>query len=968
MRNGKSENKAADAIQIQGARHHNLKSLNVRIPHNQLTVITGLSGSGKSSLAFDTLYAEGQRRYVESLSAYARQFLGQMQKPDVDTITGLPPAISIEQRVSGGNPRSTVGTTTEIYDYFRLLFARIGRQRCYSCGKYISIQSAEEIVNQILKLPQGTRVHILAPKIKGAKGEFKVLIQDIKKDGFLRVRLDGLICEVDQKIKIDKNKKHNLEIVIDRLILTEGLRSRCQESVEMALRQGDGIMLLEVLGEESREILFSEKNACTSCSISFSELQPRLFSFNSPYGACEACHGLGIIQKVDPRLIVPDDSISIEDGAIAGWRWGGRRQLIYQKRILKALAKGLNFSLDIPFKEIDASARKIILYGDPDSKVELQVWRAGSYHKMCGFEGIIPNLERRYVETDSEYAKTKIYSFMVDAPCTACQGKRLRPESLWVYIKDCNITNLCEISIDKLQKWFADLSLTDTEKIISQLILKEIQKRLNFLVDVGLGYLTLDRKSNTLSGGEVQRIRLATQIGSGLVGVLYILDEPSIGLHQRDNERLLQSLFQLRDMGNTLVVVEHDEAAIRNADLIIDLGPGAGIHGGEIVAQGTIDDILKAKRSLTGMYLRRELEIKVPKSRVPKDPERYIQILGASENNLKMLNVEIPLGLMVCITGVSGSGKSTLIDNILRPELERRINHSKATLGKFKKIFITDKIDKVIVIDQSPIGRTPRSNTATYTSLFSYIRDLFTLLPESKVRGYKPGRFSFNVKGGRCEACEGDGVKKIEMHFLPDIYVECEVCKGRRYNRETLEVKYKGKSIADILESSIEEAYILFKNIPRVKNILETLISVGLSYIKLGQSAMTLSGGEAQRIKLSSELSKRSTGQTLYMLDEPTTGLHFADIHKLLDVLMELRNRGNTVIVIEHNLDVIKTADYIIDLGPEGGDEGGYVVAQGTPEQIALAPQSYTGQFLKDVLRPHNIKVKEEASLENIIL
>lgn len=935
-------------IVIKGANHHNLQNINLDIPRNQLTVITGISGSGKSTLAFDTLYAEGQRRYVESLSAYARQFLGQMQKPEVDSIEGLPPAISIEQRMTSGNPRSTVGTTTEIYDHFRLLFANVGKPHCPKCNQPITMQTPQEIVDQIMNYPKGTKIHVLAPIVRGVKGEFKSILDNLKKSGFLRVRLDQTVLPIDSIGPISKNKKHQLEIVIDRLIITDDLHSRCQESVEMALKYGEGLMIVEILGTKNKDILFSEKNACTKCNISFPDLAPRMFSFNSPYGACELCHGLGKVPNIDPNLIVPNVGLSIDDGAIAGWKWGGKRQLIYQKRLLKSLAKTLKFDLKTPFDQLTEDIQNTILYGNQD--IEMEIYRNHSYRKMNGFEGVIPNLQRRYIETESEYAKLKIQSFMLDLPCSSCSGKRLKPESLHVFIAKKNIAELTSMSIVKLKKWFQELSLTKYESEIANPILKEIKKRLEFLSDVGLEYLSLDRKSNTLSGGESQRIRLATQIGSGLVGVLYILDEPSIGLHQRDNHRLLKIMHQLRDMGNTLVVVEHDEDTILKADFVVDLGPGAGVHGGNIVAQGTAKKIMKIKNSITGLYLSGQLKINIPETRIPVNPDQSIKIIGAAENNLKTLNVDIPLGLFVCVTGVSGSGKSSLVDGILRPELQKKLNKARVNSGKFQEIKILGALDKVIVIDQAPIGRTPRSNPATYTNLFSSIRDLFASMPEAKIRGYKPGRFSFNVKGGRCESCRGDGVNKIEMHFLPDIYVECELCKGQRYNRETLEVKFKGKNISEILDSTVEEALHLFKNIPKVRKILETLVQVGLAYIKLGQSAMTLSGGEAQRIKLATELSKRSTGNTIYILDEPTTGLHFSDIHKLLEVLIQLRNKGNTILIIEHNLDVIKTADYIIDMGPEGGDNGGEIIATGTPEQIAKIKKSYTGQYLSRIL------------------
>lgn len=925
----------ADFITIKGAREHNLKNIDLALPKNKLIVITGISGSGKSTLAFDTLYAEGQRRYVESLSSYARQFLEQMEKPDVEYIEGLSPAIAIEQRSAGANPRSTVGTTTEIYDYLRVLFARIGRPHCYKCGRPISAQSAQEIIEQIMKLPADTKFSILAPLVRGRKGEYKDVLLKVRKEGFARVRVDGRPYELSQQIQLDKDKKHNIEIIVDRLTMQPSIKPRLADSVETALVAGKGLVIID---DGKKAALFSEQFGCAVCGINYGELEPRIFSFNSPYGACPACNGLGRKLEVDPDLVIKDKAKSIRDGAIEPWWRFGRTVTFYYRGLLRELAQERNFSIDTPFKDLNKNIKDIILYGSDDI-----IWGKR-------FEGVIPNLERRFHETESDVVKEEINRYMSDLACPACLGARLRPESLAVTIEGKSIYDVTNMPVISAYEFFNSLKLTEREKTISHQALKEIRARLNFLKNVGLGYLTLERRSSTLSGGEAQRIRLATQIGSGLVGVLYILDEPSIGLHQRDNSKLLDTLKALRDLGNTLIVVEHDEATIRSADYIVDLGPGAGKLGGEVVACGSPSEIVNSVDSLTGKYLRGELVIPTPAERRVKG-RKFLKIEGAAEHNLKKIDVEIPLGLFTCVSGVSGSGKSTLVYEILYPALAKMLYDSKTKPGAHKSISGAANIDKAIVIDQSPIGRTPRSNPATYTGLFSYIRDLFAMLPDSRVRGFKPGRFSFNVKGGRCEACEGDGTKKIEMHFLPDVYVRCEVCKGARFNEQTLQVKYKGYSIADVLAMSVDSAKALFENIPRIREKLATLADVGLGYIELGQSATTLSGGEAQRVKLSTELSKRATGRTLYILDEPTTGLHFADIDKLLSVLHRLVGQGNTVLVIEHNLDVIKTADYIIDLGPEGGDEGGRIVATGTPEELAANKNSYTGQYLKKVLK-----------------
>jgi len=951
-----------DRIIIKGAQEHNLKNIDVEIPRNKLVVITGLSGSGKSSLAFDTLYAEGQRRYVESLSNYARQFLEQMSKPKVDYIEGLSPAISIEQRKASSNPRSTVATLTEIYDYFRLLFAHIGKPYCYKCGRRISSQTIEDITKQIMKFPSGTAIQILAPVVRGRKGEYRDLLQEIKKEGYLRVRIDGEIRSLEEDIFLDKNKKHRIEVVIDRLKVKEGIESRVADSLELASERGNGLILvtLKTNGKE-KEYPFSRHFACPYCEISYEEISPRMFSFNSPYGACPACNGLGTQQTVDPELVVPDPEKSLRQGAIAPWeegvgfyRWA-RTASRYYFRQLASLARHYKFSLDTPFKDLPSHIQRIILYGSDSEEIEFTEYRGNDYYTYWApFEGVIPNLERRYRESDSDYVKEEIQKYIRETPCPVCKGARLRPESLAVKIQGKNIYDVVRMSIKECQKFFSSLKLTSREKLIAGEILKEIQKRLGFMVNVGLGYLTLDRRIGTLSGGEAERIRLATQIGSGLVGVIYILDEPTIGLHPRDTGHLLDTLKELRDLGNTIVVVEHDRATIEAADHIIDLGPGAGEHGGEIVAQGTVADIKNCPRSLTGKYLKGELKIPLPSSRRTPTDNKFLRIIGAREHNLKNITVNIPLGMFVCITGVSGSGKSTLVEDILYKALAQYFYKSKDKAGKHDRIEGLEYIDKVVVIDQSPIGRTPRSNPATYTGLFTPIRQIFARVEEARMRGYSQGRFSFNVRKGRCQECKGEGMIKIEMQFLPDVYVPCDSCKGKRYNRETLQIKYKGKNIADVLEMTVEEALQFFGNIPQVKRKLKTLYDVGLGYIKLGQPATTLSGGEAQRVKLARELSKIGTGKTLYILDEPTTGLHFADIEKLLNVLNRLVDKGNTVLVIEHNPDVIKVADYVIDLGPEGGDEGGEIVACGSPEEIAKNEKSYTGQILREVLKQSN--------------
>lgn len=932
-------------IYIKGACEHNLKNIDVEIPRDKLVVITGLSGSGKSSLAFDTIYAEGQRRYVESLSAYARQFLGLMEKPEVEYIDGLSPAISIDQKTTSRNPRSTVGTVTEIYDYYRLLFARIGIPHCPECGKEISQQTVDQMVDSILTLTEGTRIQLLAPVVRGRKGEYTKLIQDARKNGYVRLRVDGEIMDIQDDIKLDKNKKHTIEIVVDRLIIRPDIHKRLTDSIETVLHLSGGILVVDVMGGE--ELMFSQNYACSDCGISIEELAPRMFSFNNPYGACPVCSGLGTQLKIDPDLVITDGSKSLAEGAISVGGWNFANEDAYSHMFLLALAKHYGFSIDTPVDQLPKEALDKVLYGTNGEKIQVQYEKEyGSGSFMAPFEGVINSMERRYKETKSDSSKEYYESFMSHTPCPACQGKRLKPETLAVTVGGLNISQLTQLSVVDSIDFFNALKLTDREMLIAQQIMKEIHARLGFLKDVGLDYLTLSRAAGTLSGGEAQRIRLATQIGSGLMGVLYILDEPSIGLHQRDNDRLLATLKRLRDLGNTLLVVEHDEDTMRNADHIIDMGPGAGVNGGHIIAQGTLDDILANPDSITGQYLSGAKFIPVPKQRrVPNG--KVLEVVGASENNLKNINVLFPLGLFICVTGVSGSGKSSLVNEILYKKLANKLNRAKTRAGAHKDMLGIEHLDKVINIDQSPIGRTPRSNPATYTGVFDQIRTLFASTNDAKVRGYQQGRFSFNVRGGRCEACSGDGIVKIEMHFLPDVYVPCEVCKGKRYNRETLEVKYKGKNIADVLDMTVDEAVEFFKNIPYIHRKIETLQEVGLGYVKLGQSSTTLSGGEAQRVKLATELSKRSTGKTMYILDEPTTGLHVADVHKLIEVLQKLVDGGNTMVVIEHNLEVIKTADYIIDLGPEGGDRGGTVIATGTPEALAENPVSYTGQYLK---------------------
>ncbi len=937
---------AQDTIVVRGARQHNLKNITVEIPRDKMVVITGLSGSGKSSLAFDTIYAEGQRRYVESLSSYARQFLGQMDKPDVDDITGLSPAVSIDQKSTSRNPRSTVGTVTEIYDYLRLLFARIGHPHCPQCGKEIAQQTVEQMVDSIMTLPEGTRIQVLAPLVRGKKGIYKKLIEDVRKEGFARVRVDGEIHEVTDDIEMDRYKMHTIEIVVDRLIVKPDIQKRLTDSVEIALNKGQGVVVIDVIGQE--ELVFSENFACTECGISLGEIEPRSFSFNSPYGACPECHGLGFHKRINPDLVIPDKNLSINQGAIAPF---ARGQNEWVAALVRGLAQEYGFSLDTPIKDLSPEQLDALLYGTNRSITVSYRSRFRPVHRTwrTSYEGIINLLDRRYHETGSDLVREEIEQYMSDVPCRSCGGKRLKPESLAVTVAGLNIAEVSAMSVRAAYEWFENLPLTRREGIIAEQVIKEIRTRLRFLLDVGLEYLTLDRMAATLAGGEAQRIRLATQIGSGLMGVLYILDEPSIGLHQRDNRRLIDTLHRLRDLGNTIIVVEHDEETIRSADHIIDIGPGAGEHGGEIVAQGTVEDIENAPNSWTGKYLKRELSIPVPPIRRVSNG-KYIEIRGARAHNLKNITVRFPLGVFICVTGVSGSGKSTLIQETLYPRLMYQLHGTYHAWGEHDEIVGLEHIDKVINIDQSPIGRTPRSNPATYTGVFDMIRELYSQTPDARMRGYKPGRFSFNVKGGRCEACKGDGIIKIEMQFLPDVYVPCEVCKGRRYNRETLEVKYKGKSIADVLDMTVSQALEFFKHIPKITRKLQTIHDVGLDYIRLGQPATTLSGGEAQRVKLSAELAKRSTGRTLYILDEPTTGLHFHDIKKLLEVLGKLVDAGNTVIVIEHNMDVIKTADYIIDLGPEGGDQGGEVVATGTPEEVAANERSYTGLFLQKVL------------------
>ncbi len=932
-----------DSIVIKGAREHNLKNIDLTLPRDRLVVITGLSGSGKSSLAFDTLYAEGQRRYVESLSAYARQFLEQMEKPDVDHIEGLSPAISIEQKTTSKNPRSTVGTVTEIYDYLRLLFARAGTVACHSCGREISSMTVSQMVDAVMELAEKTKIQVMAPVVRDRKGEYRKEFEQWRAKGFVRVRVDGEMKELAEDIKLDKKKKHTIDLVVDRLVIKPGLERRLADSLEVALGMADGIVLIDVMGE--RELLFSESFACVHCQISYPEITPRMFSFNNPHGACQSCAGLGVKRIVSEDLVVPDATLSIADGAIKPF---SRSTAVYYRQMLEAVAKHVGFSMTTPFAKLTKKQREVVFYGSGEEEVRFHLVKENRKHSYVGtFEGVIGNLSRRYVETDSDGMREEIEEYMRHEPCAACGGKRLRPEALSVTVGGRNIMEVTGLSIGETAAYLAGVELAPQKTDIARRILKEIEERLRFLTDVGLDYLTLDRPAMSLSGGEGQRIRLATQIGSSLVGVLYILDEPSIGLHHRDNRRLIETLTRLRDIGNTVIVVEHDRDTILASDFVIDLGPGAGVHGGEIVAAGTPDEVMADPKSVTGDYLAGRRVIELPaKRRTPTDAALEIQ--GATEHNLKNIDVKIPLGLFTCITGVSGSGKSTLMLDILYKSLARYFWKSSDRPGAHKRVAGLEHIDKVIDIDQSPIVRTPRSNPATYTGVFNHIRDLYSQLPESRKRGYKPGRFSFNVKGGRCEACQGDGVIKIEMHFLPDVYVHCDVCAGRRFNRETLEVEHKGKNIADVLAMTIEEGLEFFRNHPQIEKILQTLNDVGLEYVQLGQAATTLSGGEAQRVKLSKELAKRSTGRTLYLLDEPTTGLHFEDIKKLLEVLGRLVENGNSLLVIEHNVDVIKTADWIVDLGPEGGDAGGEIVAEGTPEQVAKVKGSYTGQALKD--------------------
>ena len=935
-------------IKIRGAREHNLKNIDVDIPRDSFTVLTGLSGSGKSSLAFDTIYAEGQRRYMESLSSYARQFLGQMEKPDVESIQGLSPAISIDQKSTNRNPRSTVGTVTEIYDYLRLLYARIGIPHCPKCGREIKRQTIDQMVDQIMMLPERTKFQLLAPVVRGRKGEHKKVFESARKSGYVRVRVDGNVYELSEDINLEKNNKHNIEIVVDRLAVKEGMQRRLADSIENVMKLSDGLMILDVIG--GTPINFSMSFACPDCGISIDEIEPRSFSFNNPYGACPECFGLGYKMEFDVDLMIPDKRLSINEGAIQAMGWQSCNDpKSFTYAILNALSKAYNFSMDTPFGEYPDEIKNVLIHGTGGREVEVHyTGQRGSGVYPVAFEGLIKNMERRYRETGSDVMKQEYEEFMRITPCKVCKGQRLKASSLAVTVGDKNIYEVTDMSIVKLVDYFDTLELNEMQHKIGDQILKEIKSRIGFLNNVGLDYLTLSRATGTLSGGEAQRIRLATQIGSGLVGVAYILDEPSIGLHQRDNDKLLAALMRLRDLGNTLIVVEHDEDTMRAADYIVDIGPAAGEHGGEVIATGTAEDIMKCDKSITGAYLSGRMKIPVPKVR--KEPAGWITIRGARQNNLKNIDVDIPLGIMTCVTGVSGSGKSSLVNEILYKTLARDLNRARCIPGEHDDITGINQLDKVINIDQSPIGRTPRSNPATYTGVFDLIRDLFAATPDAKAKGYKKGRFSFNVKGGRCEACSGDGILKIEMHFLPDVYVPCEVCGGKRYNRETLDVKYKGKSIYDVLDMTVEEAVKFFDNVPAIKRKIETLNDVGLSYIRLGQPSTELSGGEAQRIKLAAELSKRSTGRTIYILDEPTTGLHFADVHKLVEILHKLTESGNTVVVIEHNLDVIKTADYIIDIGPEGGDRGGTVIAKGTPEEVAAVPESYTGQYVSKYL------------------
>ena len=944
-----AEKNKKEWIKIRGAKEHNLKNIDVDIPRNELVVLTGLSGSGKSSLAFDTIYAEGQRRYMESLSSYARMFLGQMEKPDVEKIEGLSPAISIDQKSTNRNPRSTVGTVTEIYDYFRLLYARIGIPHCPNCGRPIARQTVDQMVDQILALPEGTKIQLLAPVVRGRKGEHAKVLERAKRSGYVRVRIDGNLYDLSEEIKLEKNIKHNIEIVVDRLVVKDGITARLTDSVENTLALAEGLLIVDVIGGEP--MTFSQSFSCPDCGISFEEIEPRSFSFNNPFGACPVCHGLGYKMEFSPELMIPDTSLSISQGAIAVMGWQSAADASsFTHAILVALAEAYHFDLDTPFRDYPQEIQDVILHGTGGREVRVHYrGQRGEGVYDVAFEGLIKNVERRYRETGSELTKQEYENFMTITPCKECGGRRLKKESLAVTIGGKNISELTEMSITDLNAFMDRLELTKQQHLIGDQVIKEIRARLGFLIDVGLDYLMLSRATATLSGGEAQRIRLATQIGSGLVGVAYILDEPSIGLHQRDNDKLLKTLKNLRDLGNTLIVVEHDEDTMLEADWIVDIGPGAGEHGGYLVAEGTAQDIMKCEKSVTGAYLSGRIRIPVPSQR--RQPTGFLHIIGAAENNLKHINVDIPLGVMTCVTGVSGSGKSSIVNEILYKRLARDLNHARTIHpGKHDDIMGMEQLDKVINIDQSPIGRTPRSNPATYTGVFDLIRDLFASSVDAKERGYKKGRFSFNVKGGRCEACAGDGIIKIEMHFLADIYVPCEVCHGKRYNRETLEVKYKGKNIYEVLDMTVEEAVKFFENVPSIRRKLETLNDVGLSYIKLGQPSTTLSGGEAQRIKLATELSKRSTGRTIYILDEPTTGLHFADVHKLTEILRRLAEGGNTVVVIEHNLDVIKTADYIIDVGPEGGARGGTIVACGTPEEIAENPNSYTGIYIRKFL------------------
>ena len=939
---------ARQYIKIRDANENNLKNIDVDIPRNELVVLTGLSGSGKSSLAFDTIYAEGQRRYMESLSSYARQFLGQMEKPDVESIEGLSPAISIDQKSTNHNPRSTVGTVTEIYDYFRLLYARVGIPHCPKCGREIAKQSVDQMVDQIMALPERTKIQLLAPVVRGRKGTHAKLFERAKKSGYVRVRVDGNMYELSEEIALDKNVKHNIEIIVDRLVVKPGIEKRLTDSVENVLQLSEGLLLVDVIDGEPMN--FSQSFSCPVCEISIDEIEPRSFSFNNPFGACPECFGLGYKMEFSEELMIPDPSLSINQGAIAVLGWQScTDKSSFTRAILDALCKEYHFDLDTPFEDYPKEIHDILIYGTDGKEVKVYYkGQRGEGIYPVAFEGLIKNVERRYRETGSQTMKAEYETFMNITPCSACKGQRLKPGALAVTVGDKNISEVTTLSIERLQKFLDELQLTETQQLIGNQILKEIKARISFLMDVGLDYLTLARATGTLSGGEAQRIRLATQIGSGLVGVAYILDEPSIGLHQRDNDKLLATLKHLRDLGNSLIVVEHDEDTMLAADYIVDIGPGAGEHGGQVVAVGNAQEIMKNPNSVTGAYLSGKIRIPVPTER--KKPTGYLKVVGAQENNLKNIDVKFPLGVMTCVTGVSGSGKSSLVNQILYKRLARDLNRARTIPGKHKRIEGLEQVDKVINIDQSPIGRTPRSNPATYTGVFDLIRDLFAGTPDAKARGYKKGRFSFNVKGGRCEACAGDGILKIEMHFLPDVYVPCEVCGGKRYNRETLEVRYKGKNIYDVLNMTVEEAVDFFENVPSIRRKMETLRDVGLSYIRLGQPSTELSGGEAQRIKLATELSKRSTGKTVYILDEPTTGLHFADVHKLTEILRRLSGDGNTVIVIEHNLDVIKTADYIIDIGPEGGDRGGTVVASGTPEEVAKNPDSYTGKYIASIL------------------